>query len=250
MLGGYHNFEEDRQMAERVRQVLPFAFKCARLQRWCLQDIAIALTKHRNYDVIIDFASGLPTDDHMHHVVPNGTIVIYSDYDPVVVEYGHELLIDTPNVYYFLADARHPEDLIYRPEVLKILGKKRDVAFVSWGISAFLTDEQLAHAAQVLFEWSGDNSCWVFNAQAHSDEQVSELKLEQLFQLYEQMGEPIQFRSLEQYQELLQPWQFDPPGWVSLLEWHGLKVSMMSEQDRRLVGIGGGGYGVYLTKKP
>ena len=39
-LGGNHNFEVDRQAADQVIQLLPFAPKGARLQRWSLQDIA------------------------------------------------------------------------------------------------------------------------------------------------------------------------------------------------------------------
>src|SRR3989304_4376578 len=83
LLGGSHNFEVDRQAAEQVLTLLPFSGKFARLQRWALQDLAVELTKRRGFDVIIDFASGLPTNDHIHLVTPPGTTVIYSDYDPV-----------------------------------------------------------------------------------------------------------------------------------------------------------------------
>ena len=44
--------------------------KFVRLQRWALQDIAVELSEKRGYDVIIDFASGLPTMDHIHYKVP------------------------------------------------------------------------------------------------------------------------------------------------------------------------------------
>src|SRR5512143_2542931 len=82
-LGGNHNFEVDRQAADQVLKIMPFVAKGARLQRWTLQDIAIELGEKRGYDVIIDFASGLPTMDHIHYKVPKGTTVIYSDSDPV-----------------------------------------------------------------------------------------------------------------------------------------------------------------------
>ncbi|HSN76733.1 MAG TPA: SAM-dependent methyltransferase, partial [Anaerolineae bacterium] len=111
LLGGHHNFEVDRQAATMLTQLIPFASKFVRLQRWCLQDLAYELTAVRGYDTIIDFASGLPTQDHLHFVVPNGTKVIYSDYDPIVVEYAREILGNTPNVHFFEADARRPEEL-------------------------------------------------------------------------------------------------------------------------------------------
>jgi hypothetical protein len=246
MLGGHHNFEVDRQAAEQVLKLLPFAPKSMRLQRWCLQDVARELTEVRGYDTIVDFASGLPTVDHLHTAVKPGTTVIYSDYDPVVVEYAREILGDTPNVYFFEADARRPEGLLERPEVQDILGSKREVALVYWGISTFLTDGELAHAARVLYEWSGGNACWAFNVQAGGD--PNDPQMVKVRAIYEQMGTPMHFRSLEKHEELLEPWQLDEPGFVSLLEWHSLDQSLMSEEDRRLVGAGGGGYGVYLIK--
>src|ERR1041384_1318361 len=147
MLGGHHNFEVDRQAADQIVKLVPFLPKAMRLQRWCLQDLALELTEKRGFDIIIDCASGLPTNDHIHHVVPAGTTVIYSDFDPVVVEYGREILADTSNIYFFQADARRPDELLNRPEVQEILGGRRDVALVYWGICMFLSDDDLSHAA-------------------------------------------------------------------------------------------------------
>ena len=110
-----------------------------------MQDIADELSVQRGYDVIIDFASGLPTNDHIHHKVSSNVTVIYSDYDPVVVEYAQEILKnDFPNVHYFHADARQPGELINRPDVQKILDGRRKVAMLYWGVSIFLNDAELA----------------------------------------------------------------------------------------------------------
>ena len=247
MLGGHHNFEVDREAAEQVIALLPFASKMVRLQRWCLQDIARELTEVRGYDTIIDFASGLPTNDHIHYVAPEGTTVIYSDYDPVVVEYAREILGDTPNVYFFEADARRPEELLNHPAVQDILGSKRDVALVYWGISSFLADEGLGHAVRALYDWAGPGSCWVFNAQG-AGMNVDDPAVVQVQKIYEGMGTPLYARSLEAYEELLQPWQPDEGGFVSLLEWHGFGQSEMSGEDRQAFGPTGAGYGAYLIK--
>jgi hypothetical protein len=249
ILGGHHNFEVDRQAAEQVLKLLPFAQKAMRLQRWCLQDIAAELTQNRGCDVIIDFASGLPTNDHIHHVVPKGTTVIYSDRDPVVVEYAHEILKDVPDTYYFEADIRRPENLLTNSEVQNILKGRRDVALVSWGVSAFLTDENIAHIAKYLHEWSHEKSCWVFNAQAlgpgakKEDPAAAQVKA-----IYTQMGTPIYLRYLDEFLTLLSPWKPDEKGFISLLDWHGISEKEMSSQDLDAVGQAGGGYGAYLVK--
>ncbi|RPI94584.1 MAG: hypothetical protein EHM40_06030 [Chloroflexi bacterium] len=247
MLGGTHNFEVDRQATKQLFKVMPFASKYARLQRWALQDIAIELSERRGHDVIIDFASGLPTMDHIHHKALKGTTVIYSDSDPVVVEYAHDILKDTPNVYFFQADARKPEELLSRPEVEEVLAGRRRAGLIYWGISVFLSDEDISHAMRYLYDWVAPGSCLAFNAQG-ADMNPEEPALKQGIQLYQQMGQNIFIRSLKEYYELLKPWQLDAQGFISLLQWHGFDQSELGKEDVAVYGPMGGGYGAYLIK--
>jgi hypothetical protein len=247
LLGGHHNFEVDRTTAEQMLTLLPFSSKMARLQRWALQDIAHELTVVRGFDTIIDFASGLPTQDHIHTVVPKGTTVIYSDYDPVVVEYAREILGDTPNVYFFEADVRQPEELLGHPEVARVLDGRRDVAFIAWGIAVFLSDEELSRVAQVLYDWSGDRSCWAFNAQA-ADLNPNHPSIQAVARLYESFGSLLYARTKEQYEQLVMPWQPDTGKFTSLLEWHGFEQSDLAQEDVDTFGPTGAGYGAYLVK--
>jgi hypothetical protein len=242
LLDGNHNFEADRVAGEQLKAMAPFIARGVRLQRWCLQDLAIELTEKRGYEVIIDFASGLPTQDHIHETARPGAVVIYSDLDPVVVEYGRDILKDVPNVYFFQGDARRPDELLGRPEVQKILAGRRDVALVHWGIASFMKDEELAFAAQYLHQWAGPRSCWAFNAQLTSIGQIDPVMMKTL-QLYEQMGAPLYLRDLNHYQTLVQPWHTDETGFVSLLDWHGLNHDERSSSSRTVTG-----YGAYLTK--
>lgn len=246
-LGGHHNFQVDRQAAEQVIRLLPFAPKFCRLQRWCLQDLAVELTEKRGFDIIIDFASGLPTNDHIHHVVPAGTTVIYSDSDPVVVEYAREILADTPDVYFFQADARRPEEFLARSAVQDILNGRRDVALVYWGIAAFLADEPIVHIARALAEWSGSNSCWAFQAQG-GGMNSNDPSLKHVSDMYEEMGSPMYFRPLDYIQQLVQPWRVDEFGFTSLIDWHSLGEGTLTDDDRDAFGAAGGGYGAYLIK--
>ncbi|MBK9942830.1 MAG: SAM-dependent methyltransferase [Kouleothrix sp.] len=247
ILGGHHNFEVDRMAADQVVTTLPFLPKAMRLQRWCLQDLAVELTEKRGYNIVIDFASGLPTNDHIHHVVPPGTTVIYSDSDPVVVEYAREILADTPNVHFFQADARRPEELLNRAAIQEIIGERRDVALVYWGISVFLTDDELSRAASSLYEWSGLDSIWVYMAQG-ADMDASQADLQATMRIYEQMGSPLNFRSLEQTKQMIAPWHPDAEGYISLLNWHGMDKRELDPEEMHSWGPAAGGYGAYLRK--
>jgi hypothetical protein len=282
ILGGRHNFEVDRIAAENLCKMVPFFREGSRLQRWCLKDIAQELTEKRGFDIIIDFASGLPTNDHIHQVVrgalgddlvnvvvrgfdiiidfasglptndhihqvvPKGTTVIYSDLDLVTVEYAREILKDTPNTYMFQGDVAHPEILLNRPEVQSILKGRRNVAFIAWGVSAYLSDEAIANAAKYLAEWSSPESCLAFNAQS-CDIEVDE-KLAAALKLYKQSGSPVYIRTKAEYLELLQPWHPDSMGFVSLLEWNGFDESILPEYTRQQTAGKGGNFGTYLVK--
>jgi hypothetical protein len=244
LLGGHHNFEIDRQAGDQIKAVLPFLPTAMRLSRWCLRDVARVLTEERSYRTVVDFASGLPTMDHIHTTVAPGTTVIYSDHDPVTVEYGWEILGDTPNVHYFEADARRPEELLTRSEVLEILGDNRHVTFIYWGVSMYLSDEDIAHLARVLYDWSDDNSSLAFYIGVLDPESPEGAKL---IETYRQMGETLHFRPLEAFQELVKPWRADELGYRTMEEWHGIEVAM-SEEDLKSFGAGGSGYGVFLVK--
>ena len=244
LLGGRHNFEIDRQVGDQIKGLVPFLPKMTRLSRWCLQDVGRTLTEERSFETIIDFASGLPTMDHLHTAVAPGTTLIYSDIDPVCVEYAREILGDTPNVYYFQADCRRPEELLARSEVKEILGDNQHVAFVYWGISMYITDEDIAHIASTLYDWSHESSCLAFYI---SGGKPGDPAVDKMLDLYRQMGQEIYSRSLEVFKELVRPWRADELGYRTMEQWHGIEVAM-SEEDLKTFSAGGAGYGVYLVK--
>ena len=245
-LGGNHNFEIDRQAGDYILTLVPFVKKFSRLQRWALRDIAIELTTKRGFDVIIDFASGLPTMDHIHSSVPKGTTVIYSDIDPVVVEYGREILQGTPDVYYFENDACHPEKLLNNPDVLRILGDRRKVAIGYWGFSTFTTDAELSYSLRSIYNWVAPGSCLAYNANSVTNPEDPAIIKSQ--EIYAQFGSPFYVRSLEKHLELLHPWKLDEEGFIALLGWHGFDQSELERNDTTSVGPFGGGYGAYLIK--
>src|SRR5437667_2288613 len=247
ILGGHHNFEADRRAADFLVKRIPFLPKAMRMQRWCLQDLAQELTAKRGYDLIVDFASGLPTQDNIHAVVPAGTTVIYSDSDPVVVEYARQILHGLNDVHIFQADARRPEELLNRPEVQAIIGERRDVGLVLWGVTTFLTDDEIAHVARYLYDWAGPRTTLAFEAQVALDSSDSPM-IADLLKAYEQTGSKMHIRPLARFHELIRPWRVDGGQFTSLLEWHGFDPSLMGEEERRLAGPGGGNYGAYLVK--
>lgn len=246
-LGGTHNTEADRKAAEAVIASAPYIPFLTRSHRACLKDVAAELTR-RGYDLFIDFASGLPTQDHLHQTLPANTAVVYADLDPVVVEYSREILGDIPNVFYFHADMRQPEQLLTQPEVQRLVGEGRKIALVTWGIALYLSNEALAALAQALYAWAPVGTCWAFNATL-ADMNLQDSNVQTMLKYYEDLNEPLHIRPLETYRQLVQPWQPDAGGFVSIYDWHGTDVAALSAEERNALGPAGGGYGAYLVKQ-
>jgi len=199
----------------------------ARLVRWFLGE-AVRRLATDGFTKFIDFASGLPTVDHIHQITPSGTKVIYSDLDPVTVAYGQEIIRDLPDVRYVACDAARPESLLSSSLPTELFGQSRKVAFGLNGVAFFLKDEQIAHAMKTLHEWAEKGSrlflCdFDFDYSNPSASDIEAMKL------WEKMGQPLHWRSLSKLRELVAPWT-EGEGFKPAEEWLGVK---MRDEDKK-----------------
>jgi hypothetical protein len=241
-LGGNHNFEIDRQAAQPVLQTSPFLPRLLRLIRWFLGEATRRLCEE-GYTKFLDFASGLPTVDHIHQVAPKGTKVIYSDIDPVTVAYANDIIGDNPNVRYVHCDAGKPEDLLNSGVIEELFGKDRKLAIGFNGIAWFLPDEPIDRCMNVLYDWAEKGSK-LFTCDADSTGLSEEAKT--IMEQYKKFGQPFHPRTMDRLKELLKPWSVTEPGFIHLEKWMGMEKKVTKEtQD---AWSWGGIYGVLLTK--
>jgi hypothetical protein len=244
LLGGHHNFEVDRQAAETLLQVAPFMPQVLKLIRWFLGEATRRLIGE-GFDNFIDFASGLPTVDHIHQLAHPGTKVIYSDIDPVTVEYGREILKNNSAVRYVECNAEKPEEILNSAIVQELFGENRKVAIGFNGIAYFLPDESLKHALRVLYEWADEGSKLLLSDADADTSEVTE-NLKPVFDLYAKIGQPIYIRSKTKLQEMAKPWNTDQHGYKTLDEWIGIGENVTEEEMNQWGGRGF--YGVILYK--
>jgi hypothetical protein len=230
VLGGNHNFEVDRLAAQQIIKIAPFFPKLARIIRWFLGE-AVRRLVAEGYTQFIDFASGLPTVDHIHQVAPAGTKVIYSDLDPVTVAYGQEILKDNPNARYLACNAGTPEDLLAAPVVTEMLGTNRRVAIGLNGIAFFLSNDQLGHAMKVLYDWAAKGSR-LFICDSGFESSTMAAEPQEIIQIYQKLGQPLTMRNLATMKHLIQPWKVMEPGFLKLEEWVGMKASVAEEMEK------------------
>jgi len=224
VLGGNHNFEVDRLTALQILKLVPDYPQMAKCVRWFLGE-AVRRLADEGFTRFIDFASGLPTVDHIHQITPAGTKVIYSDIDPVTVAYGQEIIKEVPDARYVVCEAGKPETLLNSPLVTEFFGMSRKVVFGLNGIAFFLSDEQIAHSMKTLYEWAETGSrLFLCDFDAGPFAQVPEV-----VNLFKKMGQPTYSRTLQELRQLVAPWK-EGERFKPLEEWIG--VAMRPEDKK------------------
>ena len=233
LLGGSHNFEVDRHAAQEILKLLPFFSQSALVTRWFLGE-AVRRLVAEGYRQFVDFASGLPTSDHIHQVAPPGTKVVYSDIDPITVAYGRDLVKDNPNVRYLEADAGKAEALLSSPVVSEMFGKNPRVAIGFNGISWFLNDDEVRHSLKVLYDWAEPGSKLFLS---YVEASLVTEKMNSLMELYEKLGQPGYARSAEKQKELMGDWKVLDPGSLALEEWVDMQKTVASQSQDSIGGL-------------
>jgi hypothetical protein len=232
LLGGNHNFEIDRQSAQQLLQVAPEMPKWVRLVRWFLGEAVRRLIKE-GFTAFVDFASGLPTVDHIHQVAPKETKVVYSDIDPVTVAYAQDLVKDEKNVLYVECNAAEPEKLLSSRAFASLFGDQRRVAIGFNGICWFLPDDKIAGSLSTLYDWAAPGSkLFLSDLDLGSLSAASKGTLD----FYKKVGQPVFTRNVATLQKLVGKWKADDPGYLSLDEWVGLDKESIAEGIERMGG--------------
>ncbi len=218
-LGGDHNFEIDRQLADRLSETLP-AFKQTTEDARKMVAVAVRYFIERGICTLIDFGSGLPTCDNTHivaHKLNPGIKVVYSDIDPVTVAYAQDLVRGEQNVMYLQADAVTPRLVLEAPETQQLLGNERRVGFVYLNLAHQLSDEQVHSSWQALYDWAAPGSFLAVSGA--SENWPFEPDLAVAVESYRRSNLNGYFRAPAQWEALLHPWKLTAEGVLPNTKW-------------------------------
>ncbi len=211
-MGGEHNFEIDRQVADHIGKQYPIIPESARETRRMLGR-AVVWWFERGIRAFLDFGAALPTQGNTHLIAqsldPNCKVV-YSDIDPLTVAYAQDILQATSNVIYLQCDAANPRTVLDSPLTQQLLGSERRVGIVYQGLAHFITDEQVHSSWQALYDWVAPDSYMIVSTT--SPEWNTEPALVATTKMFAQSNVMVYNRSLEQLLDLLAPWQLTEEG--------------------------------------
>lgn len=242
MLGGHHNFEVDRRAAEVLTQLVPSTPRWVRMLRSFLHR-SVAQLANEGFDRFLDLGSGLPTKEHIHSTVPHAR-VIYVDSDPLVVAKGTEILGANSRVRYLHADIRDIASIV-GSSVVRELGEDASRVVIGFNaVTCFLTEDEISRIARTVYDWAPQGSK-LFGTFETKNPDLMTPKMQALVDMFEQMGSPYRFLTLQRSKELMAPWRADARGFRPLAELLGLPDGV-PEADRE--GVGLEFYGATLAK--
>ena len=244
LLGGHHNFEVDRIQAEKILEKMPLAPKMCRMVRWFLSEVIHRLVED-GYTQFIDFAAGLPVQDHIHQIAPEGTKVIYSDVDPVTVAYASEIVGDNPNIVYLRCDIKTPSEILDSTTAARLLDRKKKTAVGMNGITYFMDEDAIKSTLETIYNWAQEGDRLYLCDSNGSFESEDD---REVYGMYEKMGTPFYMHSMEKMEQLSGRWKPVSPGYKLLEEWLGTAGSPLSFAREEVISHGGSFYGVIFEK--
>src|SRR5215467_14997424 len=142
-LGGKDNFAADRELAERVLEVMPSLPLIARAARLFLIDAVHQLATEHGIRQFLDIGTGLPTADNTHDVAQRAapeSRIVYADYDPVVLTHARALLTSTREgkTDYLQADLRDTGKIL--TAAARTLDFSKPVAILLLAVLHFIPD--------------------------------------------------------------------------------------------------------------
>jgi hypothetical protein len=142
LLGGVHNFEIDRQVAEQVLAVVPDTRLAAHANRDFLRR-AVEFLVDAGIRQFLDVGAGIPTVGHTHEVAqaraPESRVV-FVDIDPVAVAHCRLILGWNDRTAVIEEDARRPERILEAVQAGGLLDLSQPVAVLMVLIVDYVSD--------------------------------------------------------------------------------------------------------------
>jgi O-methyltransferase involved in polyketide biosynthesis len=148
-LGGKDNYQVDREVGDRIEELLPDIVKQAREDRRFLGRAVRYLAGEAGVRQFLDIGTGLPTADNTHEVAQRltpGSRIVYVDNDPLVLAHARALLTSSPEgvTDYIHADLRDPDAVL--AGAAQTLDFGQPVAVTMLGVLWHVLDDDEARA--------------------------------------------------------------------------------------------------------
>lgn len=249
-LGGWDNYDVDREAADRVIQMHPQIRDSARANRAFMQR-AVRHAVSSGVRQLIDIGTGIPTSPNTHEVAQETdpqARVVYADNDPIVATHAGARLTNAPGTGFVLGDVRDPKKLLDEPVVQKLIDFDRPVALLLVAVLHFLQeDEDPAGVVATLAEALPTGSFLIMSHatdepyEAYAAGRTNEAARDRVTDVYKNATATLNLRGKTEIESLFGPFRLREPGVVRVPLWRPDGAVPSPEEINNTIFYGGVG---------
>ncbi|MCC8246816.1 SAM-dependent methyltransferase [Saccharothrix luteola] len=218
-LGGAHNFQVDREAAQRIVEVMPGLPRILRANRAFLRR-AVRYLVGQGVTQFLDLGSGIPTAGNVHEVAWSadpGCRIVYVDVDPVAVAHSRAILGEHDNATAVHADLRRPREVLAHPETVRTLDFTRPVGVLMFAVLHFVPDSD--KPAEIVQEYLDATAPGSYLALSHASLEGEADRAEEATEQFRNRVTDFSMRTRAEIADLLAGVEVVDPGVVYLTEW-------------------------------
>ncbi|MBP2330509.1 hypothetical protein JOF56_010894 [Kibdelosporangium banguiense] len=225
MLGGKDNYENDREVRDRLTLIAPGLSEMSQDIHNFLLRATRFLAAEAGIRQFLDCGPALPSTENMHDVVLRANTeatIVYVAKDPLTLAHGRALLAGNDQARILEADLRDPQDVIGNPTVRKYIDFSEPVALCHAGTMNYIVDEW--DPWRIMAELTAACAPGSYVVFAHlldpgPDHEFAEsiLRLQAAFQSASLLT--IQFRPIDRITDMLAGLEILEPGLVPVADW-------------------------------
>lgn len=220
-LGGAHNFEADRRVAEQTKAAFPGVVPSVQANRAFLRR-AVQHLAGAGIRQFIDIGSGIPTVGHVHEIAQDtapDARVVYVDIDPVAVAHSREILTGNDRTAVIQEDVRRPEQIVNHPDLRRLIDFDQPVALLVVALFHFIPDSDdpaglIDRLTAPLVPGSHLALSHATEDGLHDDTETARAK-----EIYRRAGIEMVTRTHEQVAALFSGFDLVEPGLVRVARW-------------------------------
>lgn len=243
LIGGYNNFEADRQAARRLMEINPEAPRVMRANRAFLRRV-VGFMADSGIEQFLDIGSGVPAAGNVHEIArrTNPEVrVVYVDSETVAARHGEALLEDDPLVSMIHADAREPQEILGHPETLRLLDLEKPVGLLMLCVLHFVGSDE--ETDELTREFRDGLSPGSYMAVSHANSEAADPgEKERVDEIYRRTTNAVTMRARSRIQGFFGDFELQEPGLVYVPLWRSESADdLFMDRPRRSVTLGGVG---------
>lgn len=237
-LGGYNNFQVDREQFDKLLEIDPDARLVVQSNRGFLRR-AVRFCVEQGVRQFLDLGSGIPTVGNVHqaaHEMDPGAHVVYVDNEPIAAAQTRRLLADQPNAEIVQRDMRDVEGILQAEETRRLLDFSRPVALLAVAALHYLGRDE--DVPGLLARYRAELASGSLLAISHTTDEHDPEGSARIRELLERTSTPATHRSRAEVAALFAGTELVEPGVVWTPEWRPDMPDPVPAESETWCGVG------------